>query len=242
MSPGSICSGVAERAKVAPECAVVRVWCAVLVGAASCAVRAPAPVNIDALLATRGPIDARRELQIRVIGEPRDVAARLALAELDERIGRPGEAIEALEAVVALGGPLAVRWHAEDRARLGRLIAARGRARLERGAASALADLERARGLGAAITDDELRAARIAGAIVALHHSDADVRDGGRRTLALAASGPASGPGSGSGSASAPASAPAPAPAPASASASASAPAPPHTSGAGGTGVAAIGA
>jgi hypothetical protein len=77
-----------------------------------------------------------------------------------------------------------VRWHDEDRARLARLIAARGRVRLARGAATALADLERARGLGAAIADDELRAARLASAIVALRHSDARTREGGRRTLA----------------------------------------------------------
>ncbi|HET7499772.1 MAG TPA: hypothetical protein VFK02_02185 [Kofleriaceae bacterium] len=156
----------------------------VLVCVAGCAVRAPARVDVDALVAARGPVEARRDLQIRVIGDPRDVAGRLALAALDERIGRPSEALEALEAVQALGGPLGVRWHDEDRARLARLIAARGRARLGRGAASALADLERARGLGAAISDDELRRARIAGAIVALRHSDAEVRDGGRRTLA----------------------------------------------------------
>ena len=155
---------------------------------ASCGgLRAPAPLDVDALLAARGPIEARRDLEIRVIGDPRDVAGRLALAALDERIHRPSEAIEALEAVVALGGPLGVRWHAEDQARLARLIAARGRARLARGAKAALADLERARRLGAAITDEELRGARVAGAIVALRHSDAEVRDGGRRTLAALA-------------------------------------------------------
>lgn len=146
--------------------------------------RAPAPVDVNALLATRGPIEARRDLEIRVTSDPRDVAAWLALATLDERINRPSEAIDALEAVVALGGPVGVRWGDGDRARLARLIAARGRARLARGAASALADLERARRLGAAIAGDELRRARAAGAIVALHHSDADERGRGRRTLA----------------------------------------------------------
>lgn len=156
--------------------------------------RAPAPLDVEALLATRGPIEARRDLEIRVIGDPRDVAGRLALAALDDRIHRPSEAIDALEAVVALGGPLGVRWHADDQARLARLIAARGRARLARGAASALADLERARRLGAAITDEELRGARVAGAIVALRHSDAEVRDGGRRTLAALAAPTRAGP------------------------------------------------
>lgn len=158
--------------------------------------RAPARLEIDTLLTTRGPVEARRDLEIRVIGDPRDVAGRLALAALDERLHRPSEAIEVLEEVVALGGPLGVRWHAEDRARFARLIAERGRARLARGAATALADLARARGLGAVVTDDELRRARVAGAIVALRHSDAEVRDRGRRTLAtLAASGKPGTPG-----------------------------------------------
>jgi hypothetical protein len=162
--------------------------CVALVLLASCAARTPAPIDIDALLTARGPLEARRELQIRAIGNPRDVASRLALAALDERLARPSEAIEALEAVVALGGPLGIRWRADDRARLARLIAARGRARLARGAASALPDLERARSLGAAVTDDELRAARIARAIVALHQSDAETRAAGRQSLAVALS------------------------------------------------------
>ena len=151
---------------------------------ASCGVRAPAPVDVDALLRARGSIEARRDLVIRVTNDPRDVGARLALAELAERIARPSEAIEVLEVVVALGGPLGTRWHDADRARLARLIAARGRARLARGAASAESDLLRARSLGAAIGDDELRRARIAGAIAALRHSDAEVRAAGRRVLA----------------------------------------------------------
>lgn len=146
--------------------------------------RAPAPVDVDALLRARGPIEARRDLVIRVTSDPRDVAGHLALAALAERIGRPSEAIDALEAVVALGGPVGVRWHDDDQARLARLIAARGRARLVRGAATAVADLERARGLGAAVGDDELGRARVAGAIAALRHSDAEVREGGRRMLA----------------------------------------------------------
>src|SRR5215468_6077980 len=158
-----------------------------LVWLASCSVRAPAPIDVDALVRARGPVEARRDLVIRVAGDPRDIAGRLALAALDDRIGRPSEAIDELEVVVALGGLTGVRWSADDRARLARLIAARGRARLARGAATALADLERARGLGAAIGEDELRRARIAGAIVALRHSDREVRDAGRRILAAQA-------------------------------------------------------
>jgi hypothetical protein len=171
---------------------VLRVRWVVLAGLASCGVRAPAAIDVATLLRARGPIEARRELEIRMTSDPRDVAARLALAALDEQLHRPSEALAALEAVVALGGPLGVRWHGEDRARLGRLLAARGRARLGRGAATATADLARARELGAPITDDELWRARAAGAVVLLRHSDAETREAGRRALAaLAATGDA---------------------------------------------------
>lgn len=171
-----------------------RVRLVVLACLVGCGGRASAPIDIDALLRARGPVEARRDLVIRVTGDPRDTAAHLALAVLDEQLGRPSDAIDELEAVVRLGGPLGVRWGADDRARLARLIAARGRARLARGAATALADLQRARQLGVSIGDDELRRARVAGAIVALRHSDREVRDGGRRILAAeatAAAGPA---------------------------------------------------
>lgn len=166
----------------------------VLACLASCGgLRAPPPLDVDTLLRTRGPVEAHRDLQIRVTGDPRDIAGRLALAALADRIHRPSEAIDALEVVVALGGPLGVRWRAEDQARFARLVAERGRARLARGAATARADLERARGLGAAITQEELRGARVAGAIVALRHNNAEVRDRGRRTLAGLAGPAASG-------------------------------------------------
>jgi tetratricopeptide (TPR) repeat protein len=169
--------------------------CVVVACLAGCGVRTPAAIDVAALVRARGPTEARRELVIRVTSEPRDVAARLGLAALADQLGRPGEAIEQLEAVVALGGPLGIRWHAADRARLARLIAARGRVRLARGAASARADLERARGLGAAITDAELRAARAAAAIAELRHSDAETRARGREALAeLATSAPAAAP------------------------------------------------
>ena len=162
-----------------------RVRLVVLACLAGCGIGAPAPVDVEALLRTRGPVEGRRDLVIRVTTDPRDIAAHLALAALAERIGRPSEAIDELEAVVALGGPAGVRWHGDDRMRLARLIAARGQARLVRGAATALVDLQRARQLGAEIRDDDLRRARIAGAIVALRHSDHEVRDAGRRVLAV---------------------------------------------------------
>src|SRR5689334_8092796 len=95
-------------------------------------VRAPAPLDVKSLVAQRGSIEARRDLTARVLAHPRDVQARLALAELAEQAGRPSEALEQLEAVENLGGPLGTRWHDADRGRLARLLLARGRARLQR--------------------------------------------------------------------------------------------------------------
>ncbi|HEY5927121.1 MAG TPA: hypothetical protein VIV11_35780, partial [Kofleriaceae bacterium] len=136
------------------------------------------------LIQKRGAAEARRDLTIRVLDAPRDVQARLALAELADKTGRPSEAIEQLEAVLKLGGPLGTRWHDEDRARYARLVLARGRARLARSAATALADLERAGTFGAAATKDEIVQARIAIAVTQLRHTDAKERAKGRATLA----------------------------------------------------------
>src|SRR6187551_1727959 len=129
--------------------AVRFVLAAILVSAAACGVRTPPPVDVAALVRTKGEPEARRALRSRIINHPRDVQSRLALADLDDRTGYPTEAIEQLETVEHLGGPLGIRWHDSDRERLARLLLARGRARLSRGAASALADLQRAQSLGA---------------------------------------------------------------------------------------------
>lgn len=160
---------------------------AVLVGcllAAGCGVRAPAPVDVAALVSTRGAVEARRELTVRVLADPRDVQARLALATLAEQTGRPSEAIDQLDAVERLGGPLGARWHDADRARLGRLLRARGRVRLARGAPTAFADLDRASTFGAAASNEELARARLVIAIAQLRHSDADERAKGRASIA----------------------------------------------------------
>ena len=159
--------------------------------AASCGVRAPTPLDVAALVAKRGPVEARRDLEIRILADPRDVQARLAAAELDDQLGRPSDAIEQLEAVERLGGPIGTRWHDRDRARFGKLLAARGRVRLAREAGSALVDLERAKKLGARVTADELARARAAKGLAELRHVDADVRAHGQALLAALASDPA---------------------------------------------------
>jgi len=173
---------IATRASIDPlRYAVVRVLgCVVLVAAAAaCGVRTPAPIDVGALVQKQGALAARHELELRVVRHPKDVAARLALAALDDQLARPSAAIEQLEAVVALGGPLGTRWHADDRARLARLLAARGKARLARDAASAVDDLARARTLGATVDDVLLARARLARARSLLRHADAEQRAAG---------------------------------------------------------------
>ena len=64
-----------------------------LLGAAACSVRAPAPIDVLALTRAEGTDGAHRDLVARILADPRDVQARLALAALADRIGRPGEAI-----------------------------------------------------------------------------------------------------------------------------------------------------
>ncbi|HEU0036872.1 MAG TPA: hypothetical protein VFQ53_39955 [Kofleriaceae bacterium] len=169
---------MADRALVA-LCALF----ALSVPTISCGVRTPARIDVAALVRARGADQARHDLELRVVEHPADLGARLALAAIAEQQHRPSQAIEQLEAVVAYGGPAGTRWHPDDRARLARLVAARGRARLERGAPSAYADLSRARELGATIEDRELARARLTAAIAQLRHVDADERAAGKRTL-----------------------------------------------------------
>ena len=156
---------------------------AVALAAAGCGIRAPSRIDHAALVAKLGPLEARRTLELRVLHRPGDVAARLALAALDENIGRPSAAIDQLEAVQTIGGPIGTRWHADDRARLARLIAARGNARLARSSPTALADLLRARRLGATIDERTLASARRARAIAQLRHVDAKERAAGHLVL-----------------------------------------------------------
>ena len=157
---------------------------------AGCGVRAPAPLDVGALVREHGAVQARAELEIRVLDDPRDVQARLALARLADEAKRPSQAIEQLEAVLRLGGPIGTRWHAEDRVRMARLLATRGRVRLARGAASALDDLQRARGFGAVVAADELDRATAAIALARLRHVDARERARGQLALAGLAGAP----------------------------------------------------
>lgn len=150
---------------------------------ASSCVRAPAPLDVNALVRERGADQARADLEIRVLDDPRDVQARLALARLADDTKRPSQAIEHLEAVIALGGPIGTRWRADDRARMARLLATRGRVRLARGAASALEDLRRARSFGATVAADELGRATAANALAQLRHIDAEERARGLRAI-----------------------------------------------------------
>ena len=84
------------------------------------------------------PLPAGRlELRERLVRDPDDVRAYLALAELEEGAGRPSAALAALEEAQRRRSMLGPGLTDADRARLGRLLLLRGRARLARGAASA---------------------------------------------------------------------------------------------------------
>nr|MBA3499841.1 hypothetical protein [Deltaproteobacteria bacterium] len=83
---------------------------------AGCGVAAPSRVDLAALVKRFGPVDARHELELRIVKDPKDIAARLGLAKLCDEQGRPSQALEQLEAVLRYGGPIGTRWHDEDRA------------------------------------------------------------------------------------------------------------------------------
>jgi tetratricopeptide (TPR) repeat protein len=139
-------------------------------------VTAPSRVDVNALVKRLGPVDARHELEVRIVDDPKDIAARLALAKLCEEQKRPSQALEQLEAVIRVGGPIGTRWHDEDRARFARLLYARGLERTTRGAPTAIDDMERARSYGAKVSDAEIASARLANALVHVRHIDAKER------------------------------------------------------------------
>lgn len=157
-------------------------------------VSAPRPLDIEGMVKAKGPLVARQDLEVRVLSSPRDVQLRLGLARLAAGANRPAQALAELEAVIRIGGPLGTRWHDEDRATFARLLAARGRVRLARGAATALEDLTRAREFGAAVEGRELERAKAAVALAQLRHVDAKERTRGRQGLAALAGSPIADP------------------------------------------------
>jgi tetratricopeptide (TPR) repeat protein len=180
---------VASRSE-AERRAATRIGLAGILALAACGVTAPKPLDVAALVRTKGAVAARQDLEVHVIDKPRDVQARLAIAKLADEARRPSQALEQLEAVLLLGGPLGTRWHDEDRARFARLLAARGRIRLSRESPTAFADLERAQSFGAAVTAEELGHARAARALWDLRHIDAELRERGRAVYAELAAEP----------------------------------------------------
>lgn len=151
-----------------------------LAGAAACGGARPAPSSSrDAAAAA----DRREALLARVLVAPDDVAAWLELAAEEDRAGRPSAALDALEQARLRRAPLGPDLDERDRQREGRLLAARGRARLLRGAASALADLQKAEAAGAPVDDSELLAAEVAAALAEARHSDARRRAAGLSRL-----------------------------------------------------------
>lgn len=151
-----------------------------LAGAASCGGARPDPSSAREAAAAA---DRREALLARVLVAPDDVAAWLELAAEEDRAGRPSAALDALEQARLVRAPLGQDLDERDRQREARLLAARGRARLLRGAASALADLQKARAAGAPVEDGELLAAEVAAALAEARHSDARRRAAGLSRL-----------------------------------------------------------
>lgn len=127
-------------------------------------------VTVLAACASAAPGD-RGALREQLARDPGQVRALLKLAELDER-ERPSAALEALEEAARQSSMLGPAPGAADRARLGRLLLRRGRARLVRGASSALEDLDRAAAAGAMPSPGERVAATIAAALGELRSVD----------------------------------------------------------------------
>ena len=171
-----------------PRCGVpvcrARVRAVLLAVVATGCVSAPHPLDVAGMVKSKGALIARQDLEVRVLSSPRDVQLHLALAQLADDANRPAQALAELETVIRIGGPLGTRWHDDNRARFARLLAARGRVRLARGARSAFDDLTRAKQYGAAIDPRELERAKAAVALAQLRHVDAKERAAGQATLA----------------------------------------------------------
>ena len=151
-------------------------------GVAACGARPPAPVDVAHL--------DRRTLVAHVLAHPRDVQAHLALATLADRLGRPGEAIAQLQIVETLGGPLGVRWHRRDRARMARLLRRRVRPRGRAAVPRAPSPISSTRVRSARRSRPDVARLHAAAALAEVRHIDAESRAKGRALLAQLATQP----------------------------------------------------
>ncbi|MFT3699701.1 MAG: hypothetical protein QM831_41515 [Kofleriaceae bacterium] len=159
-------------------------WMLAAVLLAACGVRAPAALDVDALVRAKGgQVQARLELVIRTQNDPKDIQARLALAALDEQMGLLGDAIVELDIVEKMSGPVGVRWHDRDKVRFRGLLVQRAIVRIDRGA-NGLDDLEHATKLGAKPDPAIVARAKAAVALAHLRHVDEGERAKGRAMLA----------------------------------------------------------
>jgi Tfp pilus assembly protein PilF len=157
---------------------------AIVATLASCGVRAR-PVDTTRLVAELGLDGAAEALRIRIAGNPRDIPARRALAELEDRRGRPGAVLAELSAVRDLGGPLGARLSDRERDRLAALVRERARARAARGSPDAIDDLDLARRIAGGRGEDAAvrREAELHAALADLRHTDPDRRARGAERL-----------------------------------------------------------
>jgi hypothetical protein len=121
-------------------------------------------------------------LRVRLAGDPADAGLHLALARALDQAGRPGGAIRHYQEVLRHR-----RLDGNDRRALGRLLVARGEARLGLGEGDAWRDVHRARGLGREAAPALAREALFAGALAGLRRADGPGRERAGELLARAA-------------------------------------------------------
>lgn len=136
----------AAASRLALAAVVAVATAAVAGGLAGCG---GAGLDARGLVARCGLDCAADELRFRLARHPRDRALYEALAEIEEERGRPGAALDALEAAARLGRPFRAGLGPAPRARLARLLRARAVARVLRDSPAAEPDLRRALALGA---------------------------------------------------------------------------------------------
>lgn len=180
-------AGVVRRAaasRLALAAVVAVATAAVAGGLAGCG---GAGLDARGLVARCGLDCAADELRFRLARHPRDRALYEALAEIEEERGRPGAALDALEAAARLGRPFRAGLGPAPRARLARLLRARAVARVLRDSPAAEPDLRRALALGARDDGGWTRRAALRAIVAELAHTDPRRREEARARLARVA-------------------------------------------------------
>ncbi len=131
--------------------------------------------------------DGRAGLLVELASNPHDSAVHLRLARFELAAHHRAAALRHFAYVESVGGLLGSKWTAADRRAYATLLRDRGLLRLNRGQASAAADLTHATSLGVAVSTRQRDAVTIVQALQASRHAAEDVRNQGLRLLCHAA-------------------------------------------------------